>query len=68
MLDRLTLCAEICRLVHMSRTNPRAEDLSRTEMMQVFTHLVAITHRLTQLEAEVQHLQRLHPDGQEENL
>lgn len=58
MMDRLVLCAEICKLVRISRRNPRRTLLSKREMTQVLHHLIAVNQRMIQLEAEVQHLHR----------
>lgn len=52
MMDRLIICDEICRRVHVKRINPRRTSLSKREMIAVWRHLINTETRLSQLTAE----------------
>jgi hypothetical protein len=53
MMDRLTICDEICRRVHVSRENPLRTSLSKRELIAVWRHLIRTEARLGQLETEL---------------
>lgn len=56
MIDRLMICEEICKLVHVKRTNPRRTLLSKREAMAVWRELIAQKTKITQLEAKLKSL------------
>lgn len=53
MIDRLLICEEICRLVHVKRDNPRRTLLSKREAVAVWKTLIANKNKIEQLEAEL---------------
>ena len=58
MIDRSTLCEEICRLANTSRMNPTRKLLDKREMECVFATLSRQRTRIEQLEAKVKKLLR----------
>lgn len=53
MIDRLTICDEICRRVHINRRNPMRTSLTKQEMISVWRHLIRTEARIAQLDTEI---------------
>lgn len=53
MIDRLVICEEICKLVHVKRDNPRRTLLSKREAAAIWKTLIAQNNKIAQLEAEL---------------
>ena len=58
MIDRSTLCEEICRLAGTNRMNPTRKLLDKREMECIFATLSRQRIRIEQLESLVKKLQR----------
>ncbi len=56
MIDRLTICEEICKLVRVKRANPRRTLLSKREMTSIWRVLIAYQTKITQLESQIKNL------------
>lgn len=63
MMDRLTICAEICRRVGISnRVNPYRTLLSKREMISIWRRLIAQDLTIERLSKQVERLQKSESD------
>jgi hypothetical protein len=53
MMERLTICEEICKLVHVKRLNMRRTLLSKREMLAIWRELIANKTEIEQLRAQL---------------
>jgi len=58
MMDRLTICAEICRRVRISRDNPHRTSLSKREIVAVWRRLIHLDMEVERLKTELTLAQR----------
>jgi hypothetical protein len=56
MMDRSTICGEICRRVRIKRQNPTRTTLTKREVVAVWRYLINSDVRIDQLESEVRAL------------
>lgn len=51
MIDRLMICAELCRHAHVKRRNPTRTSLTKKELIAVWRHVVQLETKTDQLTA-----------------